>query len=505
MRRSFLPLFAFGLLGVAATASAETRLVVATGVDISTGDAQRISGGGERVFFSQAFEGLYGHDSVTGKVSPELALSHTVSDDGKTYEFKLRPNVKWHDGSPFTADDVVFSWKRGVDPQTRNPGASVILRNVERAEKVDDLTVRLILKQPDASLLENLGDNFYIVPKAYIEKVGSEQFGRAPIGTGPWRLVERKPKEYMEFAAFKEHWGRVPGVDRMTMKIVADTQTRVAMLQTGEADIVTALPAHLVKQIDSGKDTRALKVPTYQNVYINFSTARADKRWNREARLALNHAIDRKTLIDKVMFGAATVSAGWCAKGIIGCDIGKEPYAYDPKLAKELLAKSGLDLSKTYRFVGLAPGRTPQSKEITEAVAQYLGRVGVKTKIEIMEYGAWIALIQAHAYDDNDLIFWTWTDYNNEPMGRLPRALRSKGQYSYNEDPKLDAMLDKANAITDPAAREAHMRSIFQYLYDDPPQITLWTVDEIYGVRRNVEWTPRVNVSWPVLWQVSKK
>jgi peptide/nickel transport system substrate-binding protein len=497
--------WALGALVLAtAPAHAESHLIVANGIDISSGDAQRIAGGGERIFFSQTFEGLYGHDNA-GKVTPELALSHTVTPDGKVYVFKLRPGVTWHNGDPFTAADVVFSWKRGIDPKTFNPGAGVILANMASVEAVDDLTVRITLKQPDASLLENLGDNFLLVPKKYLEAVGNEEFGRKPIGTGPWKLVDRQIKQYMTFLPNTAHWGHVPTVDKLTIKVVPDTQTRVAMLKTGEADIVTALPAHLVKEIDASPDTRVVRIPTYQNIFIQISTGRADKRWNKDARLALNHAIDRKTLVDKLMFGAAKVSASFCGEGILGCDIGQPPYAYDPKLAKELLAKSGLDLSKAYRFVGLAPGRTPQSKEVAEAISQYFQRVGLKTRLDVMEYGAWLAYIKMHAYDESDLTFFTFTDYNNDPMARLPRALSTTGSSSYNVDPELDAMLEKANAIVDPEAREEYLRSIFRRLYDDPPVIPLWTVDELYGVRRNVEWSTRKNISWPLLWQVTKK
>src|SRR5690606_35619393 len=206
--------------------------------------------------------------------------------------------------------------------------------------------------------IENLGEYFYIIPKAYTEKVGNETFGRQPIGTGPYKFVSRRIKEVIELEAFKDHWGRVPGVDKLTLRIAPDGQSRVAMLQTGEADIAVNLPPHLAKAVEASPDTKMVITPSFQNIYILINMRRPDQAFtDKRVRQALNYAVDKETLIKKVMFGYATQSTAPCNKAIIGCDIDREPYPYDPKKAKQLLEEANFDFSKTYKTFVLAPAR----------------------------------------------------------------------------------------------------------------------------------------------------
>ena len=483
-------------------ALAQKTITAAVGIDPASIDPHKISGGGDYQFFNHIFEGLYGHDNA-GKLAPELALSHEVSADGKEYTFKLRPNVKFHNGEAFTAEDVKFSWQRSNDPEIKNPRAAILTRN--DVEVIDDLTVKLKLKQPDAALIENLGEFFYIVDKTTTEKTGNDDVGRHPIGTGPFRFVSRRIREQTEFAAFPDHWGKKPKIDRLVMKMVSDPQTRIAMLRAGEVDAIVNVPPQVAKQLEADKNVNVIVSPSFQNIFIAISVKAAHGQFaNPKVRQALNHAIDRKTLINRVMFGFATPVAVQCNIQITGCDIGKEPYAYDPKKAKAMLEEAKFDFTRTYEFTGLAPGRAAQSKEVAEAVGFYLGQVGVKTKMEFLEYGAWLARVSAREYDKQDMFWQNWTDYNNDPMGRLPRAWRTGGSLSWNSDPVLDEMIDAANAFTDPKAREVHLKKLFTHAYDNPPWIFLWTTNEVYATRKNVRWTPRANVSWPVFWVVDK-
>lgn len=491
---------------IAAHAASDPRhAVVAIGIDITTADPHKISGGGEYMFFSNVFEGLYGHD-LDGNQVPQLAVSHEVSEDGLVYTFRLRENVKFHNGDPVTAEDVRFSWQRSNDPEIKNPRASIVTKNIEDVEVVDDHTVRLHLAKPDAALLENLGEFFYIVPAKYAQEVGNEEFGRKPVGTGPYKFVSRSIKENIELEAFEEHWGRVPQVDRLTLRIVPDSQTRVAMLQTGEADIAINIPPHVAQSIEASPDTKMVVSPSFQNIFIVLNMRAPHGQFApTEVRQALNYAVDKQAMIDKLMFGYATQSTGPCNKAVIGCDIDREPYPYDPEKARAMLEEAGFDFDRTYQAFGLAPGRAAQSKEVLEAVAFYLNQVGVKTEIEFLEYGTWLARLGAKEFDKFDLHWQNWTDYNRDPMGRLPRNIRTDGYYSWSSYPDLDPMIDEANAIIDPKQREEHLRKIFTRLYDDPPWIILWTTDNTDAARENVEWKPRHGISWPVFWQLSKK
>lgn len=488
----------------AGTASAQKTITVAVAIDPASIDPHKISGGGDYQFFNHVFEGLYGHDN-SGKFAAALAVSHDVSADGKEYTFKLRPNVKFHNGEPFTAEDVRFSWQRANDPEIKNPRAAILTRNIVDVEVVDDLTVKLKLKAPDAALLENLGEFFYIVDKATTEMSGNDAVGRHPVGTGPYRFVSRRIREQTELATFADYWGNKPKIDRLVMRMVSDPQTRIAMLRAGEVDAIVNVPPQVAKQLEADKNLSVVVRPSFQNIFMTLNTRAAHKQFaDPRVRQALNHAVDRKTLINRVMFGYASPVAVQCNLAIIGCDIGKEPYVYDPKKAKSLLEEAKFDFDRTYQAFGLAPGRAAQSKEIAEALSFYLNQVGVKTKLEFLEYGAWLARITTREYDNYDMFWQNWTDYNNDPMGRLPRGWRTGGSLSWHSDPQLDVLIDAANAFTDPKAREAHLKKLFTHAYENPPAIFLWTTNEIYAMRKNVRWEPRANVSWPVFWVVDK-
>src|SRR5690606_6236435 len=191
-------------------------------------------------------------------------------------------------------------------------------------------------------------------------------------------------------------------------------------------------------------DTKMVITPSFQNIFIMINMQRPDKAFaDQRVRQALNYAVDKETLIKKVMFGYATQSTAPCNKAIIGCDIDREPYPYDPKKAKQLLEEAKFDFSKTYKTFGLASGRSAQSKEVLEAVTFYLNQVGIKTEMEFLEYGAWLAKVTAKEYDQYAMNWMTWTDYNNDPMGRLPRGTRTDGTLSWSNLPEADKMIDE--------------------------------------------------------------
>ncbi|MCA8927872.1 MAG: ABC transporter substrate-binding protein [Alphaproteobacteria bacterium] len=486
-----------------APALAETHVTAAIGIDVTSTDPHKISGGGEYLFFSNVFEGLYGHN-LDGSLAPQLATSYTVSDDGLVYTFKLREGVTFHNGEAFGADDVRYSWQRSNKPEIKNPRASIVTKKISDVVVVDPLTVEIHLPKPNASMIENLGEFFMIVPKDYIEKVGDDYFSKHPVGTGPYKFVSRSINENIELAAFKEHWGRVPGVDTLTLRIVPDPQTRIAMLQTGEADIILNVPPHQAKEVGADPDIDVVVNPSFQNYFININMLPEGSPFrDQRVRQALNYAVDKDTLIKRVMFGFATQSTAPCNRGVIGCDIDRKPYPYDPEKAKALLKEAGFDFSKTYKTFGLAPGRAPQSKEVAEATMFYLQQVGIKTSLEFLEYGAWLARLRSK--DPEFALFWqNWTDYNADPMGRLPRGITKGGTYSWSDLPEADAMIATADSITDPDKRRDHLRKLFTMLYDNPPWIILWTTDEVHAKRSNIDWQPRANVSWPVFWKLSK-
>ena len=468
------------LLGVGQPVWADTKppLVVAIGADLTSLDPHKLVSGLDHAFFSNVFESLLVHDQ-DGSMIPALAESFTVSEDGLVHTFKLRPNVKWHNGDPFTGEDVRFTWERAIDPELKNPRASVVAAKIKDVEIVDPFTVRIVLKSPDASLHENLPTYFYIVPKKYIQEVGSEAFGAKPIGSGPFQFTERKAREYIKFKAFEGHWGHVPKVGEVTLKIVPDDQTRMAQVQTGESDIVTSVPLIFAARMKGASNFKIVRVASFGNAFIVINNRGNNEDLKKpQVRRALNMAINREALARAITFGFATPHASPCTPGMIGCDVAQDkPYRFEPDAAKKLLTDAGFKFDRPLKIVGAATGRVTQSKETVEGVAQSLASAGIKTQIEILEYGTWATVAFAKQKDPSiDLYLLAAPDANRDSGPRQVRTLRTGELMSFYSDPELDAELDKLGTMRTPDEYAEQSRAVFRKIHEQSALIPLWAV-----------------------------
>jgi len=487
-------------------AQSKSSLTVALGADLVSVDPQKLVSGIDHSFFANVFESLFANDAE-GNLVPALAVSVTVSTDGLVHEFMLRPNVKWHNGDAFTAEDVRFTWQRSIDPEIKNPRASVVAAKIRDVEIVDPLRVRIHLKQPDASLHENMVTYFYMAPKKLIERIGNDEYGKAPVGTGPFRFAERKAREFTRLAAFEGHWGRVPKVSEVVLKVVADDQTRMAQIQTGESDIVTSVPLVFGARMQGAKDFKIVRVPSFGNAFMVINNRGNNPDLKKpEVRRAFNMAINRETLAKALTFGFATLHESPCTPGMIGCDIKfADAYKYDPAAARALLTNAGFHFNRSIKVVGPATGRVTQGKETVEGVAQFLNAAGIKTTIEILEYGTWATTAFAKEKDPSiDLYLLSAPDANRDSGPRQLRTLKTGEAMSFYSDAALDEELTKLGTTPTLAAYEDQSRRVFRLIHDQSAVIPLWAYDSIYAVRSNVKYEPFKYITWPILWYAEK-
>lgn len=499
---------ALALLAPALPAFAQARpaLVAVTGADIVTLDPTKVTSGNDYLFFSNVFESLYGHDE-TGKLVPTLAESSTVSPDGLTYTFKLRKNVKFHNGDPFSAEDVRFSWQHSIDPASRNPRANVLADNIASIDIIDPLQVRIKLKARDASMLENMDTYWLMVPKNLLGKIGREEYAKKPIGTGPFMFTERRVKEFVKMRGFEGHWGRVPKVGDVTIKIVPDDLARIAQIQTGEADVVINVPPAIAAPLRRDPNIRIISVPSYNNLFVSINNRGNNPDLKKkEVRQALNIAVNKNALSRNLLLSFATPQELFCNTGVIGCEGQVTGYFYDPKKAREMLVKAGFDFSRPLKLIGVAEGRYAASKQTVEGIAYDLQQIGVKTELTIMEYGAWLGIVTPKKKDSAvDMVFVGNTDYNNDPSGRLLKFALTDGANSFYSDPEMDKLLRKMNDFSSVKERQAYISGLFRKIHDDAVFMPLWSVQSVYATRANISWKPTPAVSWPILWNIEKK
>jgi peptide/nickel transport system substrate-binding protein len=349
-------------------------------------DPGEITGG-----FLTPFWVLYAmHDALVkpmpgNLMTPSLAESWTVSADQRVYDFKLREGLKFHNGDPFTADDVKFSWER-------SKVGKVLKDRVRDVEIVSPSRVRFHLHEPFPDFMTYYGTLAtgagWIVPKKYVERVGDEGFKKQPIGLGPYKFVSYTPGIELIVEAFEGHWRKVPSVKRMVFKTIPDPTTRAAALKNGEVDLAYMLDAPAALELKRDPSFRLGYSGAIGVHYLEFFDQWDPKSpWHdRRVRLAANHAIDRKGLSEAETLGASRPTGSMAPRNF-EFTLALPPYAYDPPKAKQLLAEAGYPNG----FDGGDYVCDVSYSSVAEAIANYLGAVGIRTKVRPMERAAYLS------------------------------------------------------------------------------------------------------------------
>jgi len=272
-------------------------------------------------------------------MTPSLAESWTVSADQRVYDFKLREGLKFHNGDPFTADDVKFSFQR-------SKVGKVLKDRVREVEVAGPARVRFHLHEPFPDFMAYYGTLAsgagWIVPRKYVEKVGDEGFKRQPVGLGPYKFVSHTPGVELVMEAYEGHWRKVPSVKRLVFKSVPEPTTRAAMLKNGEVDVAYMLDTPAALELKRDPNFRLGFSGAIGVHYLDFFDQWDPKSpWHdRRVRLAANHAVDRRALSEAETLGASRPT-GSMAPRKFDFTLALPPYPYDPAKAKQLLAEAG--------------------------------------------------------------------------------------------------------------------------------------------------------------------
>jgi len=353
-------------------------------------------------YHAPIWDSLVGFDLEKGGIGPGLAEKWVRSPDGTAWTFYLRKGQKFHNGDPVTAHDVKFSLERKMSKESVASGAAALRRAVDKIEVVDDHTVRVttkgIIPHFAASLSRAVFMEGTVMPKKYIETVGPQGFREKPIGSGPWKFVRMVPGDRIEYEAVPGHWRGTPQFKKMTLLLVPEQSTRIAMVRTGEASIV-AIGPDAIKEAQSG-GMKIVTVPgTMQAVYQFWGTYRPEAKGSPLAdarvREALSLAIDRQQIIDHVMAKQARWPLPYTVYRYSSDvdvarweDWAKSAYRYDPARAKKLLADAGFGNGFPMTFWNTALPGTPFMIQIGEAVAGFWEKIGVKVDMKTVEWGA---------------------------------------------------------------------------------------------------------------------
>jgi peptide/nickel transport system substrate-binding protein len=458
-----------------------TSLFPPRGADITAGNAAR-----------PLYDSLLGIDA-NGEIIPELAERYEVSEDGTEYTFYLRQDVTFHNGEPFNADAVVATWEYGSDES--NDYAQDYAK-VSAVEVIDEFTVKLVTPAPDPVLLTQIANGGWTaLPPQYMAEVGIDGFEAAPVGTGAFMFVERIPGDRIVMEANPNYWQEgQPGVDRLVFRIIPDSSTRLAAIQTGEIHIVNRLSADEITLLEGNPEVEIVTYPNDRVYYVAFKnvgngvgTPLEDAR----VRQALNLAVNRQGIIEAIFSGQASLVTGFVLSTNLGYDDSLEPYPYDPAAAQALLEEAGYAEGFSISM-GCPTDAYLNINEVCLAVQRDLSAIGVDVTVEFKTSNSFWSQPQYGAV--GPMFVDSWSTDLGEAINRLEGALIPENYYAGWNDATIVDLIGQIASTVDRDARAALYVEIQQYMYENPPFIYLYQPFAFEAVRANVEgYNPRPN------------
>ncbi|WP_127108357.1 ABC transporter substrate-binding protein [Pararhodobacter zhoushanensis] len=437
-------------------------------------------------------------------LAPALALSWEAVSDTE-WLFHLRDGVTWHDGEPFTADDVAFTYTRARDVPNSPGGFGGFLREVESVEVIDDLTLKITTPVPAPNLPRNLAF-VPIISRHVGETATTEDYnaGTAVIGTGPYRFVSYAPSDRVEYARNDDWWGEAQPWDTVTLRMIPSAGARVAALLSGDVDVIDTPPSGDLERLRSDDNLAVYSTPGMRVMYVGLNqtdSAPGVSGPNGEAldtnplqdprvRRALSLAINREGLATRLMQGAAVPTGQWLSEGQFSYAPSVEVPPYDVAAAQALLAEAGYPDGFTLPVFG-PNDRYPGDAATTQALAQMWARLGLRTSVDSQPWSTYSGITGTGELSVGLL---GWGSPTGEAGYLLTNVLHTRdadagtgifntGRYS---NPELDALVDTAMATLDDAEREALLIQAVEMVDADTAMIPLFMLINNWATRSTV-------------------
>ncbi len=452
----------------------------------------------ERFVLYMAYNTLVAVDKAFNVV-PELARSWQVSPDGRRVTFQLRRGVKFHDGTDFNAEAVKWNLERVLDPETKSAQRSQLEPAIAAVTVVDPYTVAVDLKKPFAPLLAALAERpGFIVSPAAVKRYGAD-FGRNPVGTGPFRVVESVPDTRVVLERFDGYWDSgKPYLDKVLFRVVPDPTVRLTMVRTGEVDVATDVDAKDVPMLKGQPDLKVAELnPPARWTALQWQVDTPPFN-NKALRQAIALAIDRVELKTVLLRGFGEPARGPVVPGLWWYDPGFKGVPYDLEQARKKLAEAGYPNGFRFKF---SVSNVPQWIRQAELIQAQLQKINVTMEFELVNPA------DQYAQTVQRKINWTHTNWTQraDPHGLLSFLYHSKGGANSTgySNPRVDELLDKAAAMFDPQQRKPLYQEVERIVVDDAPYVFLNYTSEFAVMSRKVEnweWIPDLVPRFRDLW-----
>jgi peptide/nickel transport system substrate-binding protein len=507
LRKPFVAFSSVCLMLAAGQGLAQDRQldVVVASVDGEDMDPMLFRSAGQTTYYPLVFDALVTKDPTTGKLAPGLAESWALDADGKSWIFKLRKGVKFHDGSDFTAEDVKYTLERYMGKM--GPVSERIAGIVSSVDIIDDYTIAIRSEKGaptipfDLAAYEPGTAAGYVVPSDHVEKVGAQAFNKAPIGTGPFRFTGQDVGRQMQFAANKDYWGGAPSYDSLVLRIVPELSARMAQLRSGEADIVSGIVGPAIPQVQADSSLKVIPAEKGHVIYMIIGGMTADTPLAKpEVRKAVNMAIDREAIVQHLLYGQGAPAYLFSFPFAFGWPDNADDFAvkYDADGAKKLIADAGYPQGFEISLFAATEGR-----DFAQAIAQYLEAVGIKVKLDIREISQTLA--EGRNEDGKKqarlvLIYGATGSGARADTGGLLHTFLTLGQpmnQPHGDEELSQWVIAQANT-SDPEQRAALISNILRRAAEINAIMPLYYANSLFAIRDSVaEWRPVPGVGYP--------
>lgn len=468
----------------------EKVLVFARGGDSVGLDPANVTDGESFYVTRNIVDTLVDYEDDNTNLIPGLAKSWESKDkDGLVWVFHLREGVKFHDGTPFNAEAVKFNFDRWMfeDNQFRYEGEAFEYWGymfggypgiVKEVRAVSEFTVEIELTSPSAPFLNNLAmPCFGISSPEAIKKYGKDIF-KNPVGTGPFKFVEWVKDDKVVLEKNPEYWGEAPKLDKIIFRSIPDNSARLMELQSGTIDIMTGLSPEDVKLVEADPNLQVLLRPSMNVGYMAMHTGKKPFD-NAKVRQAINHAIDKKALIEAFYAGLAEPAKNPLPPSLWGYNDSVQDYEYSVEKAKALLAEAGYPNGFKTKLWAMPVARPymPQPKEIATALQQQLAAVGIEAEIVSMD---WATYLEKGEFGEHELYLLGWTGDNGDPdnflyvlLDKDNAKVGSAGNVAFYVNDKVHELLIAAQKETDQAKRAKLYEEAQAIIHQDAPWVPL--------------------------------
>ena len=450
------------------------------------------------------------HMDERARLVPGLAESWRALD-ARTWEFKLRRGVRFHDGTELTAHDVAFSLERPLVIKGSPGSYATYVKPIVKREVVDAHTLRLTTAVPYGALPEDI-NSILIVSRKATATATTEDFdaGRALIGTGPYRFVRYARGDRIELARNDAYWEGRPAWDKVTLRILPSDPARTAALLAGDIDVIEHVPTADIARLRKHAQLRLEQTVSWRTIFLHVDQHRKDPPtvvvkdskssaanpfMDQRVRRAMSKAINRAALAERIMEGLAIPAGNIVSPGVFGHNTDLKPEAYDPDGAKKLLAEAGYPNGFAVTLTG-PNNRYINDEQVLQACAQMLARIGIRTAVEAAPMSVFLARVRAQ---ETSFALLGWgsfaADLALRSLVASPNADKGHGTWNWGRyaNAKLDALVEQALGTVDRSKREALAREAGALAMREVALIPLHHQIVSWAMRKNLAYTPRTD------------